>query len=384
MAIRATGLILPEQTRNRYLLIFSSEKTGYFQIQRRDVVKRRNLVAALMGLFLSASAFAQTPAIKPPELAVLKQYVGNWATDVTNKPAAWDRNGTVYKTTNHAEMILDGWFLNHIEVSGVVGEPEKVTKSLFIWTFDPNKRRYVGWPFQSSGVSGPSEGDWNPSTKTLTTSSTEPPPNTTGKMTERFLDANTIKGHLTFTERNGSVLMDMAWTRTRQPDNAGKMTRQQWDKIGTPIEPLPAEIAKLQPMIGDWESSYINGPSAQTPNGNTVAGKMTAKWVLDGRFLLGTADIGTYRSIWLIGYDASKRHYRSVRFTNQGQIDETIGLWNNETNSFAWHAVNERPGVKRTNITRIISNEGIESRILSVDNAGKVQQDLTIKSSRQK
>ncbi|MEY4567298.1 MAG: hypothetical protein RLY14_2268 [Planctomycetota bacterium] len=360
------------------------EMLGHFEHLWSEYMKINNLALLLSGLFLNTAASAQNPPTKPPELVVLEQYVGNWVTDVTNKPAVWDRHGTLYRTTNQAEMILDGWFLHHIEVTQVVGAPGKESKSLFLWTFDQDKKHFVAWPFQSTGNTGPSVGDWNAATKTFTTSLMEPPPNTTGKMTEQFLDGNTIKGHLMFTDRDGSVLMDMIWTRNRQTGDVDKMTPQQWEKIGDPIEPLPTEIAKLQPFIGNWESDYIDGPSAQAPEGKTMKGKMTAKWVLDGRFLLGTSDVGSHRSIWLIGYDTTKRHYRSVRFTNHGQIDETVGLWNDETSSFVWNAVNDRKGVKRTNITRIIGDYAIQSHILSVDNRGNVQQDLTIRSSRRK
>lgn len=327
---------------------------------------------------------AQQASDKPKELEALHQYVGNWASDVTNKPAVWDQNGTKFKTVNHAEMILDGWFLHHIEVNHIVGDPDKVGKSLFVWTFDPSTKKYVAWPFQSMGNMAPSTGEWNPSTKTFALSPVEPPPNTTSKMTEQFLDANTIKGNLTFVERDGKTLMDMVWTRNRQPEDAAKATREQWEKIGTPIQPLPAEMRQLQPFIGEWDSDFINGPSVQSPKGSTSKGKMTAKWILDGRFLFGTTEVGTHRSIWLIGYDTTKRAYRNVRFTNAGQIDESAGQWYEDTRSFVWKVANERPGITRTSTTRFVGKDAIQAHILSEDSNGKVVQDLTIRSSRSK
>ena len=347
-------------------------------------MKRLLALIALFSLIHVGYLSAQQAPVKPKELEALHQFVGNWTSDVTNKPAVWDQNGTKYKTFNHAEMVLDGWFLNHIEVNQIVGEPDKVTKSLFLWTFDPNTKKYVAWPFQSTGNTGPSTGDWNPTTKTFTTSPVEPPPNTTGKMTEQFLDAKTIKGSLTFIEGGGKTLMDMVWTRNRQPEDAAKATREQWDKIGTPIQPLPAEIKNLQPFIGEWDSEFINGPSALSPKGSTAKGKMTGKWVLDGRFLLGTSEVGTHRSIWLIGYDTPKEAYRYVRFTNAGLIDESVGQWNDDTHSFVWKVINERPGITRTSTNQIIGQDAVHAHILAKDKDGKVHQDLTIKSSRRK
>lgn len=176
----------------------------------------------------------------------------------------------------------------------------------------------------------------------------------------------------------------MVWTRNRQPEDAAKVTREQWDKIGTPIQPLPAEMKQLEPFIGEWDSDFINGPSVQSPKGSTSKGKMTARWILDGRFLLGTTEVGTHRSIWLLGCDTTKRAYRNVRFTNAGQIDESFGEWNDDTRSFVWKVVNERPGITRTSTTRFVGKDAIQAHILSEDKTGKVVQDLTIRSSRNK
>lgn len=338
----------------------------------------------LCGVLLSASVFAQEATTKPKEIDILGQYLGNWTSEVTNKPAVWDQKGTKYTTFNHAEMILDGWFLQHIEVSHIAGEPDKVTKSLFLWTFDPNTKKYVGWPFQSTGITGSSTGEWNPITKTLTTSPVEPPLNTTSKMTEQFLDAKTIKGNLMYIEGGGKTLMDMVWTRNRQPEDAAKATCEEWGKIGKPIQPLPAELKKLQPLIGEWDSEFINGPSVQSPKGSTSKGKMTGKWILDGRFLFGTSEVGTHRSIWLIGYDTAKEAYRYVRFTNAGLIDESVGKWSDETHSFIWKVVNERPGITRTSTNQIIGQDTVLANIVAKDETGKVHQDLKIKSTRRK
>lgn len=345
----------------------------------------RQLALIALCTFIQFGHFsAQQPSDKPKELEALHEYVGNWASDVTNKPAIWDRNGTQFKTANHAEMILDGWFLLNIEVNHIVGEPDKVTKSLFIWTFDPITRKYVAWPFQSTGNTGPSTGEWNPTTKTFTTHAVEPPPNSTGKMTETFLDANTIKGNLTFIQGDGKTLMDMVWTRTRCPGDAAKATREQWEKIGAPIQALPVEMRQLEPFIGEWDSDFINGPSVQSPKGGTSKGKMTAKWILDGRFLFGTTEVGAHRSISVIGYDTTKRAYRNVLFSNTGRIDESVGQWNDDTRSFAWKAVNEQPEIVRTSTTRFIGRDAVQTQILSEDKTGKIVQDLTIRSSRSK
>jgi len=65
-----------------------------------------------------------------------------------------------------------------------------------------------------------------------------------------------IKGNLTFVDNGG---MNMVWTRNRQAESEGKATREQWSKVGTPIQPLPFELKKLQPLIGEWDSEI--GPN---------------------------------------------------------------------------------------------------------------------------
>ena len=114
--------------------------------------RTRRLLAATAILALAGpTAQAQETGEKAKELEVLGQFVGDWTTEVTSKPAIWTPKEIKFRTTNHAEFVLDGWFLQHIEVNHVVGDPDKVTKSLFIWTFDPKIKKFVGWTFQSSG-----------------------------------------------------------------------------------------------------------------------------------------------------------------------------------------------------------------------------------------
>lgn len=347
-------------------------------------MKNRIGILALCVVLLSTFVFAQQPPTKPKEIEILRQYLGNWISEVTNKPSVWDENGTKFKTFNHTEMILDDWFLYHIEVSQVIGDSNKITKSLFVWTFDPNTKKYVAWPFQSTGNTGPSVGEWNPTDKTFTTSPVDLPPNTSGKMTEQFLDMDTIKGNLTFTDGGGKTLMDMVWTRNRQPDDIAKKILEQWNTIGTPIQPLPAELQKLQPLIGEWDSDFINGPSVVSPKGGVSKGKVTAKWILDGRFLLGSSEVEKHRSIWVIGYDTNKKVFQNVRFTNAGLIEQSIGQWNDDTHSFVWKVVNEPEGITRTSTLRIIGKDSVQSHVLAKDKTGRVQTDLTIKSIRRK
>jgi hypothetical protein len=322
-------------------------------------MRRLTAAALIFGLAMSALASAQQPPTKPKELDNLSQYVGNWTSDVTNRLLG-NQNGTKLRTVNQAELILDGWFLQNIDVNRVVDNPEQVSKSLSLWTYDARSEKYITWVFHNTGEVAELKGQWNPTGKAFLLELSDPPPTTTGQMTEQFLDLGTISGGLKIIGNDGKTLMDMAWTRKRQAGVAGKPTREQWEEIGTPIQPLAS------------------------PQGSTAKGRMTAKWVLDGRFLLGTSEVGNHRSLWVIGYDTTKAAFRYVRFTNAGQIDDSIGQWNEETRSFAWKVVNERPGITRTSTNRIIGKDSVQAHIVAEDKAGEVQLDLTIKSTRRK
>ncbi|MDA1051419.1 MAG: hypothetical protein O3C40_13185 [Planctomycetota bacterium] len=85
-----------------------------------------------LAILLCGIVLGQRPREKPKELDVLGQYVGDWTSEVTSKPAVWTPQEVQYRATNHAEFVLNGRYLQHIEVNHVVGDPNKITKSLFL------------------------------------------------------------------------------------------------------------------------------------------------------------------------------------------------------------------------------------------------------------
>lgn len=342
------------------------------------------LSAAVACLAFSTSASAQPPKEKPKELAALGPIVGDWTSEVTSKPAAWTPEEKKFQTSNHAEFVLDGWFLQHIEVNHVVGEPDKVTKAIWFSTFDPEAKEYVTWFFQSTGIMGRFTGRWNPTTKTFTFTPQEPPQNTTGFFEERFPNKDLIEGKLSYKGTDGQNMFDMVWTRTRQKELAPNPLREQWAKIGTPIEPIPKEVKTLEPFIGEWDSDFTQRPSVVSPNGGNRKGNMTAQWILDGRFLLGTSEVDNFKSLWISGYDTNKNAYRQVRFSNTGEMDESVGQWNDETQTFVWNVVNGRSGLSKSLTGRRIGSDAVHTHILAKDKDGKVHMDLTIKSTRKK
>jgi hypothetical protein len=342
------------------------------------------LLATICSLGLSSPASAQQPREKPQELEVLRNYVGDWKSDVTSKPAVWTPEEVTYETSNHAEFVLDGWFLLHIELNHVVGDPDKLTKALMISTFDPQAGQYVTWFFQSSGIMNMSLGEWSAEQKTLTLTPVEPPEGTTGSFAETFPDDSLINGTLAYTGDDGRTLFEMAWTRTRQKAVAPNPLRDQWAAIGTPIQPIPPEVQKLDVFIGERDVEFIHRPSIVSPQGTTARGTTAGEWILDGRFLLGRTKLPNNESIWVMGYDTDRNAFRYVLFINNGRMEENIGQWNEAEHLFDWQLVNGPPGVTRTSITRRLDDDTVESRSVTKNGEGNVQMDLTIKSTRRK
>lgn len=348
----------------------------------RQFVKFSALFAAGCSLGLCAPASAQPPREKPKELEVLRNYVGDWSSEVTSKPAVWNPQEVKYQTSNHAEFVLDGWFLQHIEVNHVVGDPDKVTKALMISTFDPQAAKYVTWFFQSSGIMNRSLGEWSPEQKTLTLIPVEPPPGTTARFAETFPDDDVINGTLAYTGDDGQTMFAMDWTRTRQKGLVPNPLREQWTTIGTPIQPIPPEVGKLDVFIGERDVEFIHRPSIVSPQGSTAKGTASGQWILDGRFLLGQTKLPNFQSLWVMGFDTDRQAFRYVLFGSNGRIEENMGQWNDAERVFEWQLVNGPPGFTRTSVTRRLDDETVESRSVTKTGDGSVQMDLTIKGTR--
>jgi hypothetical protein len=110
---------------------------------------------------LSDEGGAQPPA-KPAELKVLERFIGKWKFEMIAKPAEWTPKEmrTVGTTTN--EWVLDGWFQHH-KVKDDQGE------RIDVMTYDPRKKTYRSWSFDSNGYANEMTGDWDEKSKTLTT-----------------------------------------------------------------------------------------------------------------------------------------------------------------------------------------------------------------------
>lgn len=344
----------------------------------------KTVLAVLSLLVPSQFPFAQAPGQTQKELEVLGQYVGDWTSEVTNRSAVWTPTEIKYRTANHARFILNGRFLHHIEVSHVADDPGKVTKSLFVWTYDEGQKAYVAWAFHSTGVIATATGPWYSASRSFRLTYREPPSNTRGHFTEEFADASTINGSLNYIGNDGRTMFDMVWTRTRQAGAAGRPVQEQWSEIGTPVEPIPDELKRLNVFLGPKEVELIHRPSQFVPQGSTTHGTASGTWILDGRFLLGQTTLPDYQSLWVMGYDTNRKAFRYILFGSNGRTEENIGQWDDAAGMFDWKLVNGPPGLARTSTTRPLDDGTVESRILTRTQNGRTQMDLTIRSVNRK
>lgn len=346
----------------------------------RTILAAASLVLVVVG----ESGYAQQPREKPRELAALRQFVGDWTTEVTSKPAEWTPQEVKYRTSNHVEFVPNGWFLQHLEVNYIVGEPEKVTKAIWFQTFDTTSKKYVTWWFQSSGLIGQSIGTWDATKQAFTSAEVEPPPGVTSRFEERFRGAGTIDGSLIFSGNNGRRMFEMVWTRTRQENVAPDALLDQWSKLGAPIQPIPDEVKRLEPFVGTKDVEFTQRPSIVSPKGGTAKMVSTGAWILDGRFVLTRMGQGERESLFVVGYDTNKRAYRYVRLGSNGEHEENIGQWNEASRSFEWRGVNGPAGLTRTSTSRLLGNGTIETQILSKTQDGRIHLDITNKATPRK
>jgi hypothetical protein len=348
------------------------------------ITHRTALTKTLALLLLASPAAAQQAPPKPPELEILRQHAGGWTSDGTVKVAAWNSVERKFEATNHGEFVLNGWYLRDIEINRDAEDPNRLSKSLFYSNYDPVSKKYVTWAFQSSGNIGKVTGTYDPTAKKFSYTYADPAPSSTGRVTTTFPSPDEMDGAIDFTDESGQTLFAIDWMKKRLGDLDVEAFSRDWAKIGTPIEPLPDEIKKLEPFIGEWDVEFIAQPSTYSPQARTSEGTISSEWILDGRFLLGRSEVNSQKSNWVIGYDPNKKAYRYVRFPSDAQPEESVGQWNDATRSFEWKVVNGKPNVTKTSTNRFVGKDAIQTHVLAEDKEGNVQMDLTIRSTRRK
>jgi len=183
-------------------------------------MNRKWVPGMVFSVLLCASARAaddqQKPATDVPELQPLSQYAGNWEIELTIKNTEHPQG---VKTTGSSvgEWIHGGRFLRQTwSVNAADGIPAFNGSS--IRTYDPRKKTYRTWSFDSAGDTEESQGAWDPKARTLTWKVRE---NNSGGMTtitSTFPEDGKETWSILAKDGNGEVLADVSGNGTRRKE----------------------------------------------------------------------------------------------------------------------------------------------------------------------
>jgi hypothetical protein len=155
------------------------------------------------------------PAKDVPELQALSHWVGEWDTEMTVKANADLARGMSRKGTTTAEWVLNGRFLQQTWIlKPDDGSP--ATQGTTFMTYDPRKKVYRSWMFNSTGSVSESEGTWDEKSRTMTSTIREAEAGTTTTIKATFAADGTENWSFTTRDRDGKVVRELAGRNTRR------------------------------------------------------------------------------------------------------------------------------------------------------------------------
>jgi hypothetical protein len=152
----------------------------------------------------------------------------------------------------------------------------------------------------------------------------------------------------------------------------------------TPHPDLPA-LRPLQRFVGAWDQQVVIEVSDWAPENTTMAGDVTASWILSGRVI-------EHRVIWspdnrhglaLVAYDTENKVYRQWYFDSSGTIprERLRGEWDEATETITWKG--RLPGgITVTGDHRFLDEDTFEWSLTHKDRTGKVILLMAAKSKR--
>lgn len=266
---------------------------------------------------------------------VMDRLVGNWRTEVTDKPSKFVPNDGKFADIESTSPTLKGRFIIGRQIRQGGGD-----KSLWLMTYNPKTDNHSFWFFSSSGVLG-SEwlGKWHEPGRKWYGRANDTPAGWDSQGSIQFPDEKTVKVNVWMKDETGAVLLDSTAEKTRQPDASLEKTLASWAESGATARPLPPELKVLEKLIGEWDAAAVFRPAEWTPKEERSTSKVTRKWVLDGWFLQDTAEISNgSESISLLGYDAGRKKYRGWWFNSEGDRNKSFGDWDEAGGTMSFRA----------------------------------------------
>ena len=335
------------------------------------------LFIAIACSFILSSAQAQDDATAG--LKALNHFVGNWNTEMTAKPSKWMPEGSKGTVKEHTSWILKDRFIQGREIRHPDGE-----KSMWFITYDPKSNSYPMWFFNSTGVLGGEwSGTWDEATKTLTSKSTDSPLGWTSQGTNHFPDNTSVRSAAWMKDDTGTLLLDMAWKKTRQPVDAAETTLAAWSEIERSAEMSP-EFKIMERLIGKWNTIAVSKPAEWTPKEERTTSKITRKWILNGQFMQDTSDVlEGPEGLSLMTFDPVMKKYRGWWFNSEGHRNKSIGNWDAKTETISFRADLEDGLVSQSSV-KFIDEDRHVWKVVVKDGDGKLYFDTEWTVTRQK
>jgi len=166
----------------------------------------RQIFAVAVGLMALGAARGQEQS---EETKVIGRLVGTWKTEFVNKRAELNPTETKFTGRVTCKLVLGGKFIE--EVGSSLG---KDVEHRVLWHYDPQKKAYRYWFFDSNGTAGDGVGTWDEKTKTMTWK-TEPGDGLIGTAAHHFLNDDTYEWTYVIKDNQGKVFLDYYGKHTR-------------------------------------------------------------------------------------------------------------------------------------------------------------------------
>jgi len=172
---------------------------------------------ALLTLFCGhahAADYRQRPATDVPELDPLDYYGGNWDIELTIKNSEHPE-GVQTTGSSVGEWIHDGRYLRQTwSVNAKNGV--RAFNGSSIRTFDPRKKAYRTWSFDSAGNTEESQGAWNIKTRTLRWTVRQNSDGGTTIITSTFPEDGRETWSIVMKDGDGKIMADVSGTGARR------------------------------------------------------------------------------------------------------------------------------------------------------------------------
>jgi hypothetical protein len=179
---------------------------------------RSAILGGVLSLLLCAFTFAaddgENPAADVPELEPLGNFAGKWDVQSTIKnpehPEAFPATGSsAAKWIHNGRYLRQTWSID-------ASQDLPAFNGSNIWTYDPRKKVYRGWSFDSNGTSEESEGTWDPKSRTLKMTVKKNAMGGTSVVTSTFPEDGKETWSIVMKNSEGKVVVDVSGTSTRR------------------------------------------------------------------------------------------------------------------------------------------------------------------------